>query len=509
MNPLVWLHYRLVGSTNALIFVGIFALLVIGGAGISYRMAPAAQAGQVSSVWLAIITVGQALFLGIAMPAAVRKAVLRDFQTGMIESHRLSPLSGFTLISGYLMGAPVQIWMLYGMSLLFGTLFSAHYGYSLGVTTTVPAWYFLQACLLVLTFMITTLVLLIALGTSGKANIIGVIAMISVFGGWVVVGVVPGLALLIGLMSADAMYYSVTKGQVRNAETVLIAAIVQAAFGTLYFMAAARKVRVPERAMFSVTLGTILAVLSGATLAAGFQLAPGSSTLFADWKTPPEIQVILSAGVLLLICYVPLISAAVDAALADRVRSFGEPINASLRRFLSFMPIVLAMIALVALINMHDGGIHSANPLDEYSPNSIRFFRVMTVVAIGLSFWTDYQLLYATAVIGRKPFVTVLLSVVILKVAPILLDVPIFIMAQEQGNRNALFSTGYFSGASPIGTVMLLLLPGGRPIGGLIVQVLFALAATLLAFRARGSLAPIAAPLAQPIERPPLNSPQK
>lgn len=503
MNPLLWLHYRLVGPTNALIFVGVFALLIIGGASISYRMTPAAQAGSVSSVWLAIITVGQAIFLGIAMPATVRKAVLRDFQTGMIESHRLSPLSGFTLISGYLMGAPVQMWLLYGVSLLFGTIFSAHYGYSLGVNTTVPAWYFLQGCLLVLTFMVTTLVLLTALGTSGKANIIGVFVMVSVFGGWTVVALVPGLALLTGLMSADVMYYSVTKGQVGNVETVMIASALQAAFGLLFFLAASRKVRAPERAMFSVLLGTVLTLLSAGTLSAGFQLAPQKSTLFSEWHTPPEVQVIMSAAVLMLISLVPLISASVDAALLDRMRTFGETINASLRRFLSFTPILLGMISLISIIAMHDGGTPSSIAAEEYSANSIRFFRVMAVLAIGLSFWTDYQLLYATAAYGRKPFFTILLSTIFLKIAPILLDLPIFILAQESGNRNASFESGYFAGISPVGTLILLLLPGGKPIGGLIVQVVLAGLATMLATRARGSLAPVAAPVAKAIQTPP------
>lgn len=489
MNPLLWLHYRLIGPMNTLAFVGVFALLVIGGAGLSYRMTAPNEAGQVSSIWLAIVTGGQAVFLLLLMPAAVRRAVLRDFQSGMIESHRLSPLSGFTLISGYLMGAPIQVWLLYATSLFFGTIFAAHYGYTLGITSIVPAWYFLQLCMLLLSFMITTLVLLIALGTSGKANILGFITMICVFGGWMVIAVIPGLALVLGIMSADSLYYSITKNQILKPASTLLAAGFQLMFGVIFFLAAARKVRVPERAMFSVPLGTILCLLGAGALVAGFSQLDPSNWVFREWDILPEVQVVASAGVLLLLAYVPLISAAVDASLQDRVWAFGERINDTRRRILSFMPVVMALVTLLCVIGMYESsGIVTYADGYANSGHSLRMFRLLVFITFLLSYWTDYQLLYALAVRGRKPLLAVVLSMLLLKAGPFLLDVPVFMML-EDSKSNMKFSDGFFTGISPLGTLSLLMADGGRPYMGLGVQVVLATLVTALGARSRYALA--------------------
>lgn len=493
MNPLLWLHFRLVGVTNALIYVGVFVLLVIGGAGISYRSAPATESGRVSGIWLGIITAGQGLFLMIMLAAAVRRAVLRDFQTGMIESHRLSPLSGATLISGYLLGPPVQVWLLYCASLFFGTIFAGHYGYSLGVNSVVPAWYFLQACMLTLSFMFTTLVLLTALGSSGKANVIGLLVMVSVFGGWYVVTLVPGLALVLGLMSAETLFYAMSKSQISDPKTVVVAATLQMLFGLIFFLAASRKVRVPERAMFSVVLGTILALLAGSTLVAGFGKDDTSTLMTRDFHMPVELQIIVSAAVFLLISFIPLISSAVDASLADRVSAFGEPVNVAQRRFLSFMPIVLGLMALLVVSGMCKlSGMFDRMELSvtETWPSLIAF-RFMIFAAFTLSFWTDYQLLYVMATRGRGMIFVILLSCAILKILPFLLDLPVLAMV-ERSNVPISLSNGYFSGGSPIGTLTLLLVPGGKAIGGLLFQLVIAVVATVLGARARMAIAPLA-----------------
>lgn len=499
MNPLLWLHYRLIGPLNALAFVGVFALLVIGGSGMSYRMTSQNEVGQVSSIWLGIITGGQAVFLLLMMPAAVRRAVLRDFQTGMIESHRLSPLSGFTLISGYLMGAPIQVWLLYGASLFFGTIFSAHYGYTLGVTSTVPAWYFLQLCMLLLSFMITALTLLIALGTSGKANILGLLSVVCIFGGWMVVAVVPGLALVLGIMSADSLYHSITKSQILNPSSILLAGGFQLMFGLIFFFAATRKVRVPERAMFSVFLGTILALLCGGALVAGFSQLDASSWIVREWDIMTEVQIAASAAVLLLVAYIPLISAAVDASFQDRTLAFGQRIDTSQRRFLSFMPVVLALISLLCVIGMYESGaIGGRDEGYTSSGHSAHAFRLLVFAAFLFSYWMDYQLLYAFAARGRKPLLIVVLSMLLLKIGPFLLDVPVFMM-MEDSRSNMKFSDGFFTQISPIGTLSLLMAEGGRPYFGLSVQLGLAVLATVIGLRSRHGIAPVATAVMPPV----------
>ena len=125
------------------------------------------------------------------MPAAVRKAVLRDFQSGMIESHRLSPMSGPKIVIGYMTGAPVQSGCLLLASLLLGTAFAAHVARDLSAVV-LTGWYVMQGCLLCLAFMVAALSLLVALGTAGKVDVLTVGVLLVIFGGWAIRAVCAG-----------------------------------------------------------------------------------------------------------------------------------------------------------------------------------------------------------------------------------------------------------------------------------------------------------------------------
>jgi len=61
------------------------------------------------------------LLIGIpGIAGAVHRAMLRDYQTRMIDSHRLTPLSGLTLLLGHLFGASQQMLLLFGTNVILG-----------------------------------------------------------------------------------------------------------------------------------------------------------------------------------------------------------------------------------------------------------------------------------------------------------------------------------------------------------------------------------------------------
>jgi len=165
LNPLFWLHLRIGGSARTNVIIAIaFTAVVIVFASISLYVAGmeagprgAAQAyARVNAVWLVIMTVAQGVFLLLLAPSAIRRAVQRDFDSGMIESHRLSPMSNLKIVLGYVTGAPIQALMLYALSLVFGSYFATRYalstglGGAIGLRVTLSAWCFAQGGMLVL-----------------------------------------------------------------------------------------------------------------------------------------------------------------------------------------------------------------------------------------------------------------------------------------------------------------------------------------------------------------------
>lgn len=493
-NPLFWLNFRLAGAWRSLLTgVCLLSAAVFVFAGISYRMSAPGAAAGVSGTWLGIITLAQAGFLLLAAPAAVRRSVLRDFTTGMIESHRLSPMSGLKVVLGYLTGAPVLVYVLYALGLVFGSFFVGHYTLSVGVPQAAGGWYFVQGCLLLLSFMICSLILLVALSTSGKTNVIGLLIIVLIFGGWTIVAVVPGLALLTGLMSVDLLFAIVNNPRagvtLTGSPLVLpLAALTQLAFGVLFVLASARKVRFPERAMFSIPLVLTLLATWAATLVLGVALLPQKSNLPLGFEeVGAAAQVIGSAIAFMLIALLAVVAAAVELYHVDRAAAFDPT---ALRRAAAplLMPLLLAaaMAGLTLLLAMVHRDV-GALPTGMLNTLQNPAWRIALFCAALLTFWTDLALVYVAVAQGTSIFRRLLIAALVLKVGPLLFDGGA-IIAYEQVNRHWTPSNLGFSGGSPVGTYVLSALPATNPWPGIIVQGVIAGLATWWALSVRKRL---------------------
>lgn len=500
LNPLFWLHLRIGGSTRTnVVIVVVFVALIITFASISFYVTDPQDHPQVNAIWLTIMTAAQAVFLLLIAPSAVRRAVQRDFDSGMIESHRLSPMSNLKVILGYLTGAPVQAALMYAVSLVFGSYFAARYalspglGGAIGLWATLSGWYFAQVCMLILSLMIGALILLSSLATRGKANVVGIVAVIGFFGGWVAVAFVPGIALLLGVMSGGVLIGLITSAKIGgDASVIVVAAFLQLIFSIIVLAAACGQLRAPERSLFSVRLGLILLLVWGFTLVTGIHVAPKYDWLFSEWCEYAYAQLIASTGAFILIGFFPLFAAAVNRFHSDR---------AAARRciLLQLVPPLLAALTVLCLYLMLRG--IDPGQLPRAARGAFQHWPAWTAIATALllSFWNDFQWMYVLKALTRRPVVGLLIMLFVLKGVPLMLDGMARFFVEGLGELRW-SGHGYLTGLSPIGT--LILAPkGGMSIWiGLVVQAALAVGATLLARRARRRLTtcrPTATPVSQ------------
>jgi hypothetical protein len=491
-NPLFWLHVRLSGSwrTNIPIVTG-YAALVTVIAAITYRLNAPEDWGRVSAIWLGILTAAQGFFVLLLGLGAIRRAVQRDFQTGMIESHRLSPLSAFRIVAGYMSGPPVQAAWLFGTGLLLGTYFAADLARQF-TPAVLTSWYALQLALLLLAFMLAALALLAALSTAGKANVIAVALVVAFLGGGIVVFVVPGLALLTGTLGGGILISGIFGGGIPglggDQRGVAVAAAAQVAFGVVFLLAACHKVRAPERAIFGMGLGLLLTLLWGTTLVLGEINMPPGHWLQRDFEHWGTAQLVASTGAFMLVALFPLVGAAAARFHLDRAAAFGasgSPVRGRAALFMPFLLGVLAMATLALLYELKPGGwsvdVSGAEDLDEVFTDWRR--KAAMLAALVIAFWVDFNCIYWAITRGWRVFPLVALTTLVWKVLPLVADLAATAVFREMGDpRN--FVDMYFAGFSPVGTILLCLL-NGDPWPGLLAQTLFVVGAAWLGWRTR------------------------
>ena len=505
INPLLWLHSRITGSSRTNIIVtAIYAGLVLSFSVISFYVAATNTRpndrpqtfAQLNAVWLIIMTIAQGIFLLLLAPSAVRRAVQRDCDSGMMESLRLTPMSNRRIVLGYLIGCPIQPLMLYAVSLVFGSYFAAAYGGSpglggaLGAWSTLSGWYFAQGCLLVIAAMITAGVLLSALATRGKSNVAGALMLISLLGGWFAIMFIPGLTLVLGVLSGGVLFKLMTSAKLGGDPlTIVQAGFFQIAFCLVFFAAACHKLRGPDKPLFSLALGLILAGTWAAALIAGFRASSSAQWLFENIDQYRMAQWICSTVAFMAVCYFALWAAA-RGLLARRSKSSErQPRGGSRALRYSLIPALLAIATVLCMFAMYKMLPSQALPAaDRHALASYsQPFWIAVGAAMLLSFWTDFNLIQALIAGMKKSIYALLGALVLLKGMPLLID-QIFMFAIEGVGDSRWTGRGYCSAVSPIGTLIYAATGGWAIWTGLGVQGVIAVVATVLGARARNRI---------------------
>jgi hypothetical protein len=108
-NPIGWAQFRLVGGWKNLILTCLAYAAIFGGLMFGFARAQSLHVNP-ANMFMAFAE----LFLGLQVLALliygslrVGMAVRSDVKSGVIESHRLMPVSSPSAVLGYLLGAPV------------------------------------------------------------------------------------------------------------------------------------------------------------------------------------------------------------------------------------------------------------------------------------------------------------------------------------------------------------------------------------------------------------------
>ena len=207
------------------------------------------------------------------------------------------------------------------------------------------------------------------------------------------------------------------------------------------------------------------------------------------------MQLLLSTITFIIVAQFPLIAAAVECFFADRAHAFGGAARTTRRVALLLVPVVLAgltvLLVQIVLYTMSAGRGADLGALLATLDRLPQYAAIL--VALALSFWIDFNVIYIMKTLGRHPIWAVLLSAIVLKILPIVLDGGLIFLASLRDVDMRLVE-GYFAGGSPIGTLVLCTLPGGQPWPGLAFQVLLAGAATYFGLRFKRLVGPAKVP---------------
>lgn len=266
VNPLVWVQFRLQGGWRRL---GWICIVCVGGflvaASAMWKLTGRGNFPAFCGSTLNIVGILLAVLMIIGGSNAVHRAVRKDQSTRMMESHRLSPITGFQALVGYMIGPAVHVLVLY----VLGTLVGAY----LASVANVPvaSWFITVAYLLIAAGMVWSLSLLHALSTSKGGNPILALILIASMGGFAVVSVVPPLAFVLGINIVLFVIGQATgvgggaAGAPAHLFATLGAELVMTAF---WCFAIVRKFRRPDRPPFEVGWG-FLFLMVGLLISAG------------------------------------------------------------------------------------------------------------------------------------------------------------------------------------------------------------------------------------------------
>jgi hypothetical protein len=277
--------------------------------------------------------------------SAVYRAMLRDYDTRMLESHRLTPMSNSAVTLGYLVGANLQVLALCGLMAAFGTV--------LCFVARVSAEPWLVGNLIVLLGAST----LWAMTTFGglrpakPVNPSGILVGAGIFGSvWFFV--IPGAGLMLGAY-ATAIGATIMWGQVTPTLSVTGLLCGLHLFLTVFWlMVAADKYRRPDLPALNGARGLVfLAIwlLVGTIGVVLFHPVANNLGVAANDFVDVDVLWSLNLGASVLVALIPISGAVECRVLAQRgasMRGASDKVPSLLVTFLATVMIVGALIGL-------------------------------------------------------------------------------------------------------------------------------------------------------------------
>jgi hypothetical protein len=250
--PFWRMQYQLLGGHRRMLLIcgGYLVLLVVTSVTIRRLSWEEPLAAVVD--WLIYgLGVVQSIIVFAGGCSAVHRATLRDHQTRMNESHRLTPVSSVGMVLGYLFGPTALIVLLWLVGVLFGAILEFF------KVPNVTGWLLGNVQLLAGAIMLWAMVVLMGMGQSKPVNpnaillVAGSLAVPASFG-------LPGAALFFGAFSAYLGYWLATGSLSVPKSAVTLSILGNILITGFWIYVAAAKFRRPDLPAFNGFRGMVL-----------------------------------------------------------------------------------------------------------------------------------------------------------------------------------------------------------------------------------------------------------
>ncbi|MHC4695601.1 MAG: hypothetical protein ACYTFA_02535 [Planctomycetota bacterium] len=437
--PMWRVQYELLGGHRRMLAIGAICMTVLVAGSFGFRQTLLHESLTVVAGWmldgLAVIQIAVVVLGGCN---AVYRAMLRDYDTKMIESHRLTPMSNMTAALGYLFGSTFQILAVFLVILTFGSVLTSLAGYR------VVDWIYGNVFLLNGAVTLWSMVALSGLRLAKPINPVPVIVGAAVLG-YVWLVVVPAAGLLLCAYPAVIGFQIITGASTLTPQAVGILGGVNLVMTAFWLSAAAAKYRRPDLPALNtlrgllllamwVVLGTAGIVLYASGRFAGIPIPRGDGLILIQW---------LATMILSLVVALPAIAGAVECRMLIRRGS-------SMRGWSDRVPAVVTAAIAAALICgvMGAAGKYVWRGIDsEYEPG---MQWVYSVSACFLATFTARAVFLVGYSLGKKRRALATIFLLVLWAAPPLIDLIRAIAAVEFDRPFALTS---LLGFSPAGTI--------------------------------------------------------
>lgn len=484
-NPIGWVQVQINGGFRKLLVVaGVYGVLVTVILFIAYRAYAVEWDPSVTprfaSGALLVLTMVELSILFFLSAASIKKAILRDFTTNMITSHRNTGITGPVAVWGYLTGPTCQVAMLTAINFFIGIVLAIMAGPVNSVLTPV-IMLVLFLCPAVMLFCLDVLV---GLSTRGAMVVTPIVAMFSIFGAFRLLDICPGLSVL--LFSIETRQLS----RLQSSDFILercIGMLFQLGFAWTFFLAGARKFTRDDVSGFNETLAFCLLALASLLGAVGFGVHVSSPTPWGShFLTDTRVQLVATLIPLAGVAMLPVAQAARRSTEWLRRRRKDEAFAArSVRGPRGFVETaIVATLVVFGILAACNRWI-----IDEETSHIIVFEGIPPIAwvvgAFLLSLITAGSVFFGTYARESKAGFAFLVLVLIAWVAPIVVEFGYGQWFRARPPSDELALTPLF-GCSPVGTWILTVGKlDGAVAPGMGFQVLVAALALMLARRAK------------------------
>jgi hypothetical protein len=405
-NPIAWAHFKVRGGLrNHLWSTGGFIVVICGAITVTERLSVARNILSGWTAGLLGLEMAVLLFFGCS---SIGNAIRRDITAGLLESHRLMPISPAAAILGYLTGPTLQALLIAGACFFIGTATATMGG--------VPIDRWLMGNLTVALFALFLWITIAFSSFLFKNSFTTLVAIIlpAITSGGSVVEMLPGLRVLLAPVVGGSIFQLAAISS-RAETTYIYTFLAQAAFAAIFFKAAMRRYRRDDVPAISTILGLLLIAAWSGTSALGIlHQHDFNPAWWARRRSLPaentSIQII-STLLLGMLAGIPAMIASARA-MGDWTRTLvithRRPGNRPIPPEIVAVAAVLILLPLLALAPPTEMSKHSA---------AIHLGITMTTYFLGLSYLLR---IYGRA--GRSPLILLAIWFVLTWIIPFAID---------------------------------------------------------------------------------------